>query len=64
MWVGEWVGYKKQYIEGNCLKRGVWAVCRFKGEGLTKKRGVVFLRGDQPPNAHYDSNGQTNCLSV
>ena len=24
---------KKQYIGGNCLKRGAWAVCRFKGGG-------------------------------
>ena len=25
---------------GNCLKRGVWTVCRFKG-GLARKRGGV-----------------------
>ena len=29
---------------GDCLKRGAWSVCRFKG-GLGKKEGVVFLRG-------------------
>ena len=28
---------KKQPIGGNCLKRGVWTVCRLKG-GLGKKK--------------------------
>ena len=28
----------------DCLKRGVWTVCWFKG-GLDKKEGVVFLTG-------------------
>ena len=35
---------KNQYIRWNCLKRGAWAVCRFKW-GLGKKEEVVFLRG-------------------
>ena len=35
---------KNQNIGGNCLKRGAWAVYRFKG-GLAKKKGVVFLTG-------------------
>ena len=30
---------------GNCLKRGAWTVCQFKGR-LGKKEGVVFLRGE------------------
>ena len=31
---------KKQCIGGNCLKRGAWTVCRFKGLGeLGEKRG-------------------------
>ena len=39
---------KNQYIRGggvgmDCLKRGAWAVCRFK-RGLGKKEGVMFLR--------------------
>ena len=24
---------KNQYIGGNCLKKGAWTVCRFKGGG-------------------------------
>ena len=35
---------KNQYREGDCLKRGAWTVCQFKG-GLGKKEGVVLLRG-------------------
>ena len=38
--LGEGRLQKKQYIEGNCLKRGAWTVCRFK-EGL----GGVFFGG-------------------
>ena len=36
---------------GDCLKRGAWTVCRFKGGGggLARKRGVVFLRGVDTP---------------
>ena len=30
--------------EGNCLKRGVWVVCRFK-RGLGKERSCVFEVG-------------------
>ena len=26
--------YEKPIYKGNCLKRGAWTVCRFKGEGL------------------------------
>ena len=37
---------KNQNKGRNCLKRGAWAVFRFKGRGgLAKKKGVVFLRG-------------------
>ena len=38
---------KKQYRGGNCLKRGVgaWKFYRFKGGELSKKEGVVFLKG-------------------
>ena len=52
--LGEGRLQKNQYIEGNCLKRGAWTVCRFK-EGLAKKRGVGFFRGGGGwyPNAHY-----------
>ena len=32
---------KNQYREGDCLKRGVWTVCQFKG-GLARKRGWYF----------------------
>ena len=35
---------KKQYVGENCLKRGPWTICRFRGgRGLGKKEGVVFL---------------------
>ena len=33
-------------------KGGTCKDCRFK-KGLSKKRGVVFLRGDWYPSAHY-----------
>ena len=37
---------RNQYRGGNCLKRGAWTVCRFKGGGLGKKeRGGVFDGG-------------------
>ena len=29
----------------DCLKRGAWAVWKFKKGGLVKKEGVVFLEG-------------------
>ena len=35
-WLEGW-SQKKQCIERNCLKRGVWTVCRFKGGALAKK---------------------------
>ena len=39
-------GSRKTNIEeGDCLKRGAWTVCWFKGGGLARKMGVVFLRG-------------------
>ena len=40
---------KKQYRGGDYLKKGAWAVCRFKGEGLARKRGVLFLKGVDTP---------------
>ena len=43
---------KNQYIAGDCLRgeRGeVWTVCWFKGRGLGKKEGVVFLKGGDTP---------------
>ena len=35
---------ESQYRGGDCLKRGAWTVCQFKGR-LGKKEGVVSLRG-------------------
>ena len=37
---------RNQYREGECLKRGAWIVCRFKG-GLGKKEGgwCFWVRG-------------------
>ena len=38
-------GLENPIYMGNCLKRGAWTVCWFKGGGgLARKRGVVFLR--------------------
>ena len=47
---------KNQYVGGNCLKRGVWTVRKFKG-GLGEKEGVMFIfKGwGVNPNAHYAS---------
>ena len=41
----DWKGghKKKQYIGRNCLKRGTWTVCRFKGGGLVEKRTMQFM---------------------
>ena len=41
-------------IEGELPKReeGAWTVYRFK-VGLSKKEGMLFLRGGWYPNAHY-----------
>ena len=46
---------KPIYREELPKKRGVtWIVGRFRGGGLTKKRGVVFLRGiDTPMHTMY-----------
>ena len=38
--------WKTNIEVGDCLKRGAWIVCRFKG-GLARKRGVVFLKGGE-----------------
>ena len=53
---------KNQYSEGDCLKRGAWTVCQFKG-GLGKKEGVMFLRGggvDTPMRTMNNNNIKTN----
>ena len=46
---------KNQYREGDCLKSGgAWTVCRFKGEGLARKRGWCFWGGvDTPMHTMY-----------
>ena len=36
--------YRGWGVGGGLLKRGTWAFCRFKGEGLVKKRMGVYLR--------------------
>ena len=43
-------GHGKLINGGNCLKLGLWTVCRFNG-GMPKKCGgeVVFLRGIDTP---------------
>ena len=41
-WLEGW-SQKKQYIGRNCLKRGAWTVCRFKGGGLAKKSAMHFM---------------------
>ena len=48
---------KNQYIGENCLKWGVWTVCRFKGR-LVKKEGVGVFEGGWYPNAHYEERPQ------
>ena len=41
---------KNWYKEQDCLKRGAWTVCRFKGGGLGKKdEGGVFEGGVDTP---------------
>ena len=51
---------KNQYRGGNCLRRGAWTVYRFKGGGgLARKKGMVFLRGVDNPNAHYGYYSKT-----
>ena len=46
------VGGTKNNIHGSCLKRGSWAVHRFKvgGGGLAKKEGVKFWRSSDIPH--------------
>ena len=47
------VSRKINIEEGDCLKRGPWSVCRFKG-GLGKKMGECFWSEEGwYPNAHY-----------
>ena len=41
--------WKTNIEEGDCLKRGAWRICWFKGGGLARKRGG----GGWYPNAHY-----------
>ena len=47
---------RKQYIWGNCPKKGAWTVCRFN-TGVDKKEwGGVFKAGGGEgwyPNSHY-----------
>ena len=37
---------KNQYRGGDCLKRGAWTVCRFKG-GFGKKEGGGVFEGER-----------------
>ena len=48
-------GSRRTNIEGgDCLKRGAWAVCWFKGGLGKKEEGGVFEEGrGWDPNAHY-----------
>ena len=42
---------------GNCLKRVAWIVCRFKGAGLSKKRGqctYVTFKSEFPYPAFFE----------
>ena len=52
---------KNQYRRRDCLKRGVWIVCIFKG-GLVKKRGWCVWGGCWCPNAHYVSLFKLICF--
>ena len=38
--------------EGGCLKRGTWTICRFRGWGLDRKKGLVFLMVGWCSKAH------------
>ena len=51
---GGWVT-KKQYRQGNCLKRGLGQFVDLR-EGLARIMGVVFLRVGWYPNAHYETD--------
>ena len=49
---------KNQYSEGDCLKRGAWTVCPFKG-CLARKRGWCFWGGaGWHSNAHYENGAK------
>ena len=48
---------EKLTYRGNCLKSGVWTVCRFKVGGLVEKRGWCFWGG-------FDASIHTITLSV
>ena len=54
--------HEKPICRGNCLKRGAWTVCRFKGD-LAKKRERVFLRQREGwyPNAQCCEFFSTSC---
>ena len=41
---GEGGSQKKQYVGDNCLRRGAWTVCRFKGGGLGKREQCTLCR--------------------
>ena len=38
-------GHKKPIYKGRLPEKGVWTVCKFKGEGYCEKEGVVVLSG-------------------
>ena len=40
---------QKTNKEEGLPKRGAWKVCRFKGGGMSRKRGWCFLRGIDTP---------------
>ena len=44
-------------------KGGAWTVCRFK-RGLARKRGLVFLKRDWYPDAHYDYHLQSDSITI
>ena len=50
IWFSGGGGSQKTNIWGDCLKRGAWAVCRFKGD-LAKTTGGVFDEGLIPTMA-------------
>ena len=45
---------------GDCLKRGAWTVCKFKGGGTWQERGGGIFKGGWYPNAHYRGRGRKN----
>ena len=57
-WVYEKTTYRGELSKGEGVGGGgwggvAWIVCSFMGE-LGEKEGVVFLKGVDSPNAHYD----------